>query len=147
MINYRHSQPSVVAHPRELMVGCSMGCGVGMAEFKITVGHSQFPTTFANFRTLVLHHKSMLSCSWQLIKTTNTCFNNLWPILLSHNTTTANDWPSNFQNGLILCKVFGHLSKHFPHLILNSGMVWESHIHTHVQTHMHKHVHKNTHIC
>ena len=30
MINYRHSQPSVVAHPRELMVGCSMGCGVGM---------------------------------------------------------------------------------------------------------------------
>jgi len=29
VINYRHSQPSVVAHPRELMVGYSMGYGVG----------------------------------------------------------------------------------------------------------------------
>ena len=62
----------------------------------------------------------MLTCSWQLMKTTNTCFSNLWPILLYHNTMITNDWPSNFQNGLILCKVFGHLSMNFPQLILNS---------------------------
>ena len=64
----------------------------------------------------------MLTCSWQLIKTTNTFFNNLWPIFLLHKTTITNDWPSNFQNGLMLCKVFGHLSMNFPCLILNSAI-------------------------
>ena len=71
----------------------------------------------------------MLTCSWQLIKTTNTFFNNLWPILLLHKTTITNDWPSNFQNGPIRCKVFGHLSMNFPRLILNSAQ------YTHYATH------------
>ena len=86
----------------------------------------------ANFRFLtiywasVLQHKRMLTCSWQLMKTTNTCFSNLWPILLYHNTMITKDWPSNFQNGLILCKVFGHLSMNFPQLILNSAIMYRS---------------------
>ena len=45
---------------------------------------------------------------------------NLWPILVYHITAITNDWPSNFQKGLILCKVFGILSANFLHLILNS---------------------------
>jgi len=63
----------------------------------------------------VLNHKSMITCSWQLIKTTKTCFSNLWLIILYHRFTTN----ENFQKGLIHCKVFGRLSTNFLHLILN----------------------------
>ena len=63
---------------------------------------------------------SMLTCSCQSIKTANICFNNLWPILLYLNATITNEWPSNFWKSPILCKVFGHLSSNFLHLLLNS---------------------------
>jgi len=36
VINYCHSQPSVVAHPRELLIGYSMGYGVG-ATFSVFI--------------------------------------------------------------------------------------------------------------
>ena len=63
----------------------------------------------------VLHHKSMLTSTWRLIKIQTHVLATSGP----SNATLTNDWPSTFQKGLILCKVFGRMSTNFPHLILN----------------------------